>query len=162
MTVLRRHYETHVLGYDLVLALVFSAIVIVVIEQLWGRSQVIQTLNGTHQGIYGALASIAGSLLGFSITTVLIVMGFIQVPQLQILRESRHHQTLYAVFFSTIKYLALAVALPLVALLMDRATAPFIWVCYVVLAITAVATMRLYRSMWALEKVIQLAIVHRP
>jgi hypothetical protein len=34
MTVLRRHYETHVLGYDLVLALVFSAIVIVVIEQL--------------------------------------------------------------------------------------------------------------------------------
>jgi hypothetical protein len=162
MTVLRRHYETHVLGYDLVLALVFSAIVIVVIEQLWDRSQVIQTLNGTRQGIYGALASIAGSRLGYSITTVSIVMGFIQVPQLQILRESRHHQTLYAVFFSIIKYLALAVALPLVALLMDRATAPLIWVCYAVLAITAVATMRLYRSMWALEKVIQLAIVHRP
>ena len=162
MTALRRHYEAHFLGYDLVLALLFSALVVSAVELLWGRSQVIQTLNGTRQDIYGALASIAGSLLGFSITTVSIVMGFIQIPQLQILRESRHHQTLYAVFFSTTKYLSLAVALPLIALLMDRDNAPLIWVCYAVLAITAVATMRLYRSMWALERVIQLAIAHRP
>src|SRR5688572_11782627 len=101
MTAFRRHREAHVLGYDLVIALTFSAVVVTVIELLWGRSQVIQTLNGTRQGIYGALASIAGSLLGFSIATVSIVMGFIQAPQLQILRESRHHQTLYDVFFST-------------------------------------------------------------
>jgi hypothetical protein len=162
MTALRRHYEAHFLGYDLVLALAFSGLVIIAIEQLWGRSQVIQTLDGTRQGIYGALASIAGSLLGFSITTVSIVMVFIQAPQLQILRESRHHQTLYDVFFSTIKYLALAVALPILALLLDRDRAPFIGACYAVLAITTVATMRLYRSMWALEKVIRLAIAHRP
>jgi hypothetical protein len=162
MTALRRHYETHFLGYDLVLALISSILVILVIEQLWGRSQVIQTLNGTRQGIYGALASIAGSLLGFSITTVSIVMGFIQAPQLQILRESRHHQTLYDVFFSTIRYLALAVALPLVALFMDRDNAPSIWVCYAVLVITAIATMRLYRSMWALGRVIRLAIAQQP
>jgi hypothetical protein len=126
MTAFRRHYEAHFLGYDLVFALVFSAIVVIAVELVWGRTQVIQSLNGTRQGIYGALASIAGSLLGFSITTVSIVMGFIQVPQLQMLRESRHHQTLYAVFFSTIKYLALAVALPLLALLIDRDNAPLI------------------------------------
>jgi len=162
MTALRRHFQAHFLGWDLVLALVLSGIIITAVELLWGRSHVIQTLNGTRQGMYGALASIAGSLLGFSIATVSILMGFIQVPQLQILRESRQHQTLYDIFFSTIKYLALAVAVPLVALLVDRDSAPFIWVCYAVLAITAIATMRLYRSMWALEKVIQLAIAHRP
>ena len=152
MTAFRRHYESNVLHYDLVLALLFSTIVIVVIEQLWGRSHVMQTLDGSRQGIYGALASIAGSLLGFSITTVSIVMIFIQAPELQILRESRHHQTLYDIFFSTIKYLSLAVALPFVGFLLDRDKAPFIWACYAVLAISAVATMRLYRSMWALEK----------
>jgi hypothetical protein len=162
MTALRRHYGAHFLGYDLVLALLSSALVVSAVELLWGRSQVIQTLNGTRQGIYGALASIAGSLLGFSITTVPIVMGFIQVSELQILRESPHHQTLYTVFFSPIKCLSLAVAFPLIGLLMDRDNAPCIRVCYAVLPITAVAMMRRYRSMGALDRVIQLAIARQP
>lgn len=143
--------------YDLVAALLLSAMLVGLVEAVWGRSQFTEALHGTRQGIYIALASIAGSLLGFAVTTVTIVTAFVRSPGLRLVRESRHHGTLYLAFFSTIRCLALATVTALVALVVDRDICPLVWASYAVFATTTVAILRLYRCVWLLEKVVCLA-----
>ena len=162
MTRLQRHYEVHFLAYELVFALAVTGIIIAILESMSGRGHVAQALNGIRQGVYIAIASIAGSLLGFIVTTVSIIMGFMSSPRLRLVRESQHHQTLYSVFFSAIRYLAVVTVLALVGLLIDRDNAPKVWATYVVLGATLVATARMYRCVWVLEKVIRIVVRNEP
>ena len=97
MSFLPQWWRTHFLHVELGLALVCSA-TFVTWSQLGGGVIVEETLNGNRGAVYGALASIFGSLLGFAITAVSIVLGFSTTERLAVVRESKHYQTLWTVF----------------------------------------------------------------
>lgn len=119
--------------------------------------QVLEKLVNNNRGqIYGTLASICGSLLGFVIATLSVVLGFSSSGRLHILKSSQYYRQLWAVFTSTIRVLGVATAAWLLALLVDRDDRPQLMVVALSLGITLLATFRLARSVWVLEKIVDI------
>lgn len=121
-----------------------------------GGALIEETLKGNRGAIYGALASIYGSLLGFAITAVSIVLGFSTTERLAVVRESKHYPTLWKVFTATIRTLGLATVVALLGLILDRDSSPAKWVLHMTVFATILATLRLSRCVWVLENVISL------
>jgi hypothetical protein len=156
----RQFYGRHFLWIELGLAVVLAALASIWIEK-WGAMKTVDdTLNGNRAAIYTALASIFGSLLGFVITAASIIIGFSSSDRLAVVRQSRHYPMLWRVFVSSIRALALATLVSLVALVLDRDQAVHHLVLYFVIYATLLAVLRLARCVWVLENII--ALISRP
>ena len=153
-------YRVHFLWAELALAILITTAVVVWVEWLGGKSLVDATLKDNRAAVYGTLATIFGSLLGFVITAASIVLGFSASEHLAIVRESKHYPTLWRVFAASIRALALATIATLAALIIDRDTATSHPAMYIVLFASILAIFRLARCVWILENVTML--VARP
>lgn len=144
------------LGCELVAAFVLFAAFVVWAEYYNGYAHVADILKDRRGAIYGTLAAIFGSLLGFAITAESIVLGLSGHERLDIVRKSKHYPTLWRVFTATIRALAFAAVAALVALIADRENSPAAWALYgCVLGILLVIA-RLSRCVWVLEQVTHL------
>lgn len=156
MKLLPLWWRTHFLHVEFVLAIV-CVLTFISWAQLCGGGIIIEeTLKGNRGAVYGALASIFGSLLGFSITAVSIVLGFSTTERLAVVRESKHYPTLWKVFTATIRTLGFATVVALLGLILDRDSSPMKSVLYLTVFSTMLATFRLGRCVWVLENVITL------
>ena len=54
--------------------------------------------SGNREVLYGALTTLFGTLLGFIITAVSVVLGFTASEKLSSVRQSKHYKDLWAVF----------------------------------------------------------------
>lgn len=126
----------------------------------YGGVDTLQTvLAGNRGAIYGALASVFGSLLGFAITAVSIVIGFASHDRLALIRQSPHYPTIWKVFFAAIRALGFATLVAMTSLILDRDNAPRYVLLFVMFFATALATLRVARCAWVLENVIELVAV---
>jgi hypothetical protein len=141
---------------ELGLAIVLGAAICVWGVRYDGSSTLHTILSGNRGAIYGALASVFGSLLGFAITAVSVVIGFASHDRLAIIRQSRHYPTLWRVFFAAIRALGLATLVALAGLVLDRDNHPRDWVLYVTIFASFLAILRVARCAWVLENVIEL------
>lgn len=130
-------------------------------EGLDGLAQVDCLLADSRLAVYGTLASIFGSLLGFTITATSVVLGFSSSKRLRVVRESCHYSTLWKVFLSTIRTLGCATVMSLSALVLDRDAMPRPWVFYLVLLAFLVCCLRIVRVVWVLEAVVRLLTKRR-
>lgn len=147
-------WREHFLGAEFGVALVATGGLVLWVEE-YGGAEVVERLLRQNRGlVYGTLASIFGSLLGFVITTVSIVMAFSTSERLAPVRDSRHYPTLWRVFISTIRILGLAVLAALGGLLIDRDGAANRPVFYVCVLLSLLAAIRLGRCVWVLENMI--------
>lgn len=112
-------------------------------------------VKGNRSAVYGTMASLSGSLLGFVIATQSIVLGFSGSDRLKILRNSKYYKQLWKVFTSSIRVLGSTTLLWLVALFFDRETSsrPLLLICC--LAVTFLAFLRLARCVWVLERIVE-------
>lgn len=153
--VLPRWWRRNFLEVELVVA-VLVGVASVMWGYFFGGNHLICEVLGEGRGdIYGALASIFGSLFGFAITAASIVLGFSGSERLAVLRESPYYDDLWDTFLSTIKWLGLATAVALVALVLDRSEMPRFFLVHAALFATVIVTLRLARSVWILERVIK-------
>lgn len=127
-----------------------------------GWPAVDEALRGNRSEIYSTLAAIAGSLLGFVLTAVSIVLGFSAFPQLAVLRSSEHYATLYRIFFEATGFLAGATVAGLAALVFDRDSYPRPLVLYLALTFTLLSAVRVARCVWVLERFVELLVTRRP
>lgn len=114
-------------------------------------------LRGNRAPIYGALASVFGALLGFVLTAVSIILGFSALPQLAIVRESKHYPTLYRAFILTTWVLGAACLAAIVALIGDRDERPWRWGFYAAATMGLAASACVVRSVWLLEQIVLIA-----
>ena len=160
MKLLPKWWRTNFLHVELGLALV-CGLAFIVWAQIFGGGEVIdETLKGNRGAVYGALASIFGSLLGYAITAVSIVLGLSTTERLAVVRESKYYPTLWKVFTATIRTFGLATVVALLALISDRESSPMKWVLYLTVFALILATLRLSRCVWVLENVIILVTGH--
>ncbi len=160
MTLLTRiaaTYDRYRLLCDFVCVACVSAISIYLVEKYWSRDAFSDSLKGNRQAIYSAVISTAGSMLGFVLATVSIIVGYIQMPRFKLLRESRHHDTLYEVYFTAVYALALLTACGFVALFLDQDTAPRAPVTYAVFSLCLLCTVRVFRCIQVLKRVTKLS-----
>ncbi len=83
-----------------------------------------ETLKGNRAAIYGAFAAIFGSLLGFVLTSMSVILTTLDQPRMRAFRNTSHYHTLWKVFTATIQALAVACLASLLALIFDRDTSP--------------------------------------
>lgn len=118
-------------------------------------------LAGNRSSIYGTLAVLFGSLLGFTLTAVTIILSFAHGERLGVVRRSEHYSTLWETFQSTIRWLATATFAALLALIFDRLSAPKPWLTVIVFFTAIVCMARIGRIIWILEMVIALLTSER-
>lgn len=156
-TKLGAFYGRRFLGIELLLCLITTSVFALFVERQDSFPAIARVLDGSRNNIYNALASVLGSLLGFTIAAVAIVIGYAQSPQLELLRESGVDRTLWRVFTSSIRALAFATAFALTALVIDTSdTAPSRFALYGMMCLILIATVRIGRVIWLFETVIKI------
>lgn len=125
------------------------------------RALVTHILDDNRTAVYGALSSIFASLLGFTIAAVAIVLSFANSDRLAFVRDSEHYPTIWETFKSCVRWLAIATAMSLVALIVDRNGLPMLPVALIVFYATLVGVARVGRTIWILELLIGI-ITSRP
>ena len=156
MKALAQWWKVHFLAAEMGLAVLAGVAFAVWAVWLGGQPLVDVALKGNRAAVYGTLASICGSLLGFTIAAVAIVLGYASSDRLAIVRESRHYLTLWHVFVAAMRAMGTATLVALVGLILDRDGAPVPVILYVCVGTTTLAALRLARCLWVLEQAIAL------
>lgn len=155
-------WRKHFLGVELVLAMVLTIAFGIWVRVAHETQLVNRLIGGQRSAVYGTLATLDGALLGFVIATTAIVLAFAPSDQFEILRESVHYQTLWRTFTSTIRALALATAVAIVALLVDRDGNTNTLLMVLCAGTTVLAALRVWRSVWELEGTIKVVTRKSP
>ena len=117
-----------------------------------------ELLSGGRGDIYGALASIFGALLGFTVTAMAIVLSASDSDGLKLLRgKKKAYSEMWAVFKGSIGALGLATTMALVALVLDRdPTDASPVILSLVLATTLFGSLRVWTAIRVLLEVVDL------
>jgi hypothetical protein len=156
MSRIRLTWEVHFLRIQFGLALLTGIGLFAWYRWFNGWNDIHAILTGNRAAVYGALASIWGSLLGFTITAVSIVLGFAASERMAIMRSSDHYETLWRVFTLAIRVLGLATVAALIGLVYDRDSAPHPWALLLCAVTTVLAIMHLMNCVWVLEQVVRI------
>ncbi len=115
---------------------------------------VAQIFSESREVMYGTLAALFGSLLGFAITAVSIILGYAANEKLDIVRKSAHYATLWHTFNSAIRILAVSTVIALVGLVVDKDKNPINIILYTNLFFVLLSFFRIARCVWILDYVV--------
>lgn len=144
-------YEKHFGIGDLVVAVVASSLAIWAVEAVIDDGAIAAAVAEMRAPFYRSLASINGSLLGFTLTGLSVCLAFGQLPFTRDLRKSGKLRELFTVFLRAMRWLAVGTVASLVAMVLDRDAAPMIWITYSILVIEVVVAVRFARCAWVLH-----------
>lgn len=118
------------------------------------REQIGNALSSDSSAVYGALVGLQGSLLGFVLAALTIVLGYSQAPSMAILRDSGQLPNLFRVYLAGIRSHALATAIAIGALVISSGYASSTLFAWLVALSSMVTAVRLGRSLWATRQVV--------
>lgn len=147
-------WERHFLSIHWIATILATAGLALWVHRLGGRAHFSALLEGNRSALYGTLASLFGSLLGFVIAAVSIALGFSQAKELEVVRKSKHYSDLWKTLTVAVRGLGFATVAALVALLADRDSSPSFYLAYLVFFTALLATFRLLRCIWVLEQLV--------
>lgn len=152
-------WRKHFLLVELLIAIALTIMLVVWTARWDGQEVLLNLVKGNRAAVYGTLASLFGSLLGFAITAMSIVLGFTASERLTLLRSSRHYKDLWAVFTSAIRVLGITTVAALIGMIFDREAVqrPYIFVACV--GLSALCVFRIVRCLWVLERIVELLTV---
>jgi hypothetical protein len=156
MTKNRGFWEANFLFYELILSILLTFIFIIWCQYFSGLIIIDKILLNNRNTIYGSLSAIFGSLLGFIITTISIIIGYTKDERLKTVVESAHYKDLWNVYKSSIRFLAFATISALFGLIFDRDTSQIYFSVYLNFFMILIIIFRLGRSIWALENIISI------
>jgi hypothetical protein len=151
---LRRWWEAHFFPLELLASVVLAAFFVVWSEYFNERQFINAIILDSREVIYGTLASLFGSLLGFSITAVSIALGYATSDRLAVVRQSKRYLDLWEIFKSAIRVLGAATIFALIGLFFDKDTVPNIYILYANVFMTILSFFRMARCIWILENII--------
>lgn len=151
-------WKKHFLPAEFCASLVVGACFAIWVLALDGGVIVDGAIKNNRGAIYSAFASIFGSLLGFVITSISIVLVVAGDSRFALVRGSAHYRTLWDVFTSSVRALAVATIAALFGLIVDRDDAPWRSVQIVVVGTAVLASLRVFRCIWVLELIVKVLI----
>ena len=136
---------------------VATAVAIAAWGTWWGGWPAVSAALDQNRGaFYGTVASLAGSLLGFTIAALAIALGALDSRRLVPLRRSHLVPTLINTFTAATVCLGLTTLVALVGLLVDRDGTPRPIVFYGVVLGLLTSGVTLARSVWALQALVRI------
>lgn len=156
MSEIRRFWDRYFLTMELLTSTLIALYVIIWGEFFRGNPVIDRILGNNLIGIYENLVAVFGTLLGFVITAVSIVLGYINNENLSILRQSARYEDLWKVYKSAMRSLAFATAAGLAGIIFEKAGDLKYILIYINVFTITLAVFRLGRSIWVLENIISL------
>lgn len=161
MKAIHKYWEANFLTAEFVLAILLSASFYAWSEFLDDGVFISQFFSGNREAIYTALVALFGSLLGFSITAVSIVLGYANSEKLEIVRTSSHYMDLWNTFKSAILVLAFATMTTLIGLIFDSDISPINTILYINVFASILSFFRVSRCIWVLNYIIAIVTKQR-
>lgn len=153
---MKRYVERYFMGLNWSLVVASLLLSFIWAKYYDGDEAIKQFLELHHRTVYGVLASIYGSLLGFTITTVSIILGFSGSERLKLLRQSVHYSTLWQIFKHAIRWLGLA-TVSSILLIAPNGNTTIIYVgSFFSFGVLLHVIILLGRCIWVLEEIITL------
>jgi hypothetical protein len=157
---MRRFFRQHFLTIELLLALgVGGALACWGEADQWRALDPVMRRNGS--AFYTATAAIIGSLLGFTISAITLLLAFSESPALALLASSKKYPELWKVFLSSIRWLGIGTAYSLATIMLDGEGPLRHWLFYGSVTVLLVCGARVARAIWVLENVTALVIGQR-
>lgn len=134
-------------------ALVLTAALVGVNER-WSPGFLEPLLKDNRGAVYGTMASIAGTMLGFVMAAYGIVLTAVGARQFARFRAGTAYLQLWSVFGRAVTALSLATLATLLALIIDRDARPRMWAAYACTCAYLLAIARLINVAQALRLVV--------
>ncbi|HUX86947.1 MAG TPA: hypothetical protein VMW65_08090 [Chloroflexota bacterium] len=158
---MRKRWERHFLPLEALTVAAAASAFIVWCELGPGIDHMDRWLAGDRTVIYATIASVAGVLLGFTITAVSILITIVDSPKFRVVREAGHVDQLWAIFFQAIWAFGAATVLAILGLLFDRENDPNRLVMYANVAAFGFASARAVREIWVLDAAVTILVPER-
>lgn len=142
---------------ELALQLVLAVVLYLGLRIPWAHRTQVEFLDDRREAIYEAVLSLHVTLLGFTLAALTITLGFIHTKRFEAVRRAGHLKTLLERYVSALRSEAIATLLALVALLIDRDTAPNKVMTALALGSTVIAAWRMGQVLWVTERVARVA-----
>ncbi len=149
-----RTYKRHFLLAELLLSLILSVLVLIIIQWFWSPDSLERWISSNKKEIYPLIATIGGTLLGFVITGVSIILAFSESEKLRLLKQSKQYTKIFAIYFSTIKYLAITTVVAIIGIVINNNLAILIF--YLLLWSIVISSLRIWRCIWVLESIVEI------
>ena len=156
MTLLVKYWHRHFLGLEFCLASIPAILIAIWIMGFDGSSHIDNFMREVRSNIYRSIATISGTLLGFSIAAVSIVINFASSERLRLLRESGVYSKIWKAFFQATKILGSLTIVALVCLTWDRDDAPLSWLAIPISLLICLSIARVIRVIWMLEQIVKI------
>ena len=118
-------------------------------------------MSGNRGNLYRTIASIAGTLLGFSLAAVSLILSFSSSPRLALLQGSSHYPVLWKTFIQATKCLGALTITSLICLAVDKDNYPIVWLVVPLCLFLGLSTVRLIRVIWILEEFFNIVSIPR-
>lgn len=158
---IRDRYGENYLRYELIISLVTVSILFLVVQTNDKYSSSYDAWTGeVRSTLYPLIATIAGTLLGFIITAVSVIVSFFQVKDTRLSRlEGRAVlDDIYGAYISAIYVLALTTVLSIFGMFVNEQILH--WISFIILWSALIASLRIWRCLWTLKNLIQ--IIKKP
>ncbi len=145
-----RHFEL----VDFGLVILASSAVFIAGHVIDHDVTLLDILKGNRAPVYGTLAALFGTMFGFAMTAISIILAFGQSPKLSILRNSRHWRTMWGIFTRGLRILISAAIVAVLALTFDKDSRPLVLVTYGTMFAVFLGFAKLCRIIWAFQNLI--------
>ena len=108
--------------------------------------------------LYRTLATVSGTMVGFSMTVAALVLTRIATERFQLLRSGRagkNYEALWKTYTQAVKFLALLTVFSIAALILDTKDSPSHWVLIPTILLGLLSILRVGRAIWILEKLLK-------
>jgi hypothetical protein len=150
-------YHRHFLAIELGIAALIAVLFWAAIQFSWRDDGLAESLKGIRQPVYTSVVSLAGSLLGFVIASIPIILGFGQFNRLKIVRASPHYGEIFRIFFQAIYWLSFAIIWALICIIVDKDETPKVWASFLMVFFFLALVSRVFRCVWVLRKITLIA-----
>lgn len=155
-------WRRHFLGVEAAVALVPALALLGWFTLFDGVQELNSFFPDGRSNVYRTLATIAGTLLGFSMAVVSLVLNSASSRRFELLRRSPHYPSLWKTFFQTIRILGMLTLTSLACLILDQGGTSWIWVVIPCAFFVALSAARILRVIWILEQIISIAATTSP
>lgn len=158
---LQRWVESHLTITQIILAVAVTVLAALALGTGEPNTRLRALLGDDRATLYGTIAAVAGSLLGFVLAAATIILTVAGSARLNRVTESNRYGDLWRVFLAATKGLGLVTVAALGALLFDRKDSPQPAFTYGLFLLSLIASLQIATCIWILEKVTNLMVKER-
>ncbi|MDR3222382.1 MAG: hypothetical protein LBT66_01415 [Methanobrevibacter sp.] len=153
---IKDYYKENFLKIGIYIATIMTFVLFLLLNSLFDSICLQQLIENFRANFYVATSTIAGTLFGFIITTISIIMIFMESTKLKDLKNlnTKTKKDLFKTFTSTLSYLFLFILISLFGLIAPKCLNTVIF--YLIIWSGIIIIIRLYYCLWIIKNLIKI------